>query len=266
MAEPVPMPDPRPFATYVVDKAAAPVIATAVHAGHDVRDELAGLLALDAAARLREEDPYTGEWTACAPARVVVHRSRFEVDVNRPPEKAVYRTPADAWGLEVWREPLSEDMVAASLSEYDTFYAVMKGICDAFVEKRGGFVLLDLHSYNHRRGGETAPVDDPAVNPEVNIGTGTLARERFSPVVDQATAIFAEAGFDVRENVKFRGGNLSAWVHANYPTGCALAIEFKKTWMDEWSGARDDGAHARIGETLAAVAAAVPAALRGALA
>jgi len=37
--------------------------------------------------------------------------------------------------------------------------------------------------------------------------------------------------------VRFRGGNLARWVHERYPhTGCALAIEVKKIFMDEWSG------------------------------
>ena len=30
-------------------------------------------------------------------------RSRFEVDLNRPREEAVYRVPEDCWGLDVWR-------------------------------------------------------------------------------------------------------------------------------------------------------------------
>jgi len=259
------MSEPHRFATYSVEESAAPVLASAIHAGHDIRADLAPLLALDDASRLREEDPFTAEWTACAPARMIVHRSRFEVDVNRPRESAVYRTPEDAWGLEVWREPLSESLVEESLREYDTFYAVMTGILDAFVERRGGFVLLDLHSYNHRRGGEDAVPDDPSANPEVNLGTGTLDRVRFAPVVETFLEAFGDAGFDVRENVKFRGGNLATWVHSRYPTGCVLAVEFKKTWMDEWTGERDADAHARIGEMLDGVVPLLAAALPKAL-
>jgi N-formylglutamate amidohydrolase len=244
------MPDARLFASYIVAESAVPVLASAIHAGHDVRDGLRSYLALDDAARLREEDPYTAEWTACAPTRIVVHRSRFEVDVNRPRDSAVYLTPAEAWGLDVWREALPGEMVATSLRHYDDFYAKVAQILDGIVERHGGFVLLDLHSYNHRRGGADAAADDPEANPEVNLGTGTLDRVRFARVVDTFVADLAEAGFDVQENVKFRGGNLAAWIHERYPTGCVLAIEFKKTWMDEWTGERDARAHVRIAETL----------------
>src|SRR5919106_606587 len=100
-----------------------PVVAVAVHDGHDVRPEVAVLLALDESQRLREEDPHTGEWTRIAPTRVIATRSRFEVDLNRPRDKAVYLRPEDAWGLQVWKEAPSAAMLARSLAEYDAFYA-----------------------------------------------------------------------------------------------------------------------------------------------
>jgi hypothetical protein len=36
-----------------------------------------------------------------APTHIIVTRSRFEVDLNRPRDKAVYRCAADAWNLDV---------------------------------------------------------------------------------------------------------------------------------------------------------------------
>ena len=61
---------------------------------------------------------------------------------------------------------------------------------------------------------------------------------------------------DVRENVRFRGGHLSRWCRRRYPdTGCVLAIEFKKVFMDEWTG-EPDVAH--ITESCAARSAASP--------
>jgi hypothetical protein len=61
---------------------------------------------------------------------------------------------------------------------------------------------------------------------------------------------------DVRENVKFKGGELSKWVHRTFPTtGCCLAVEFKKTFMNEWTGALDE---AHIAGLAAAVASTLP--------
>ena len=99
------------------------LVAAAIHHGHAVRKEVFELLALDEETRLREEDPYTGLLTEAAPTRLIGLRSRFEVDLNRPRDKAVYQTPEDAWGLKVWRTKLPQAVVDYSLAEYDAFYA-----------------------------------------------------------------------------------------------------------------------------------------------
>jgi len=68
---------------------------------------------------------------------------------------------------------------------------------------------------------------------------------------------------DVRENVRFKGGYLTQWVHERYPDrGCALAVELKKVYMDEWTGQPDDQ-HLR--QLVSAFSGAVPIML-GALA
>ena len=81
----------------------SPLVAVAIHNGHSVRGELVDLFALTDADMLREEDPFTGNWTSVAKNRIIVNRSRFEVDINRPRDKAVYITPEDAWGLHIWK-------------------------------------------------------------------------------------------------------------------------------------------------------------------
>jgi N-formylglutamate amidohydrolase len=186
----------------------------------------------------------------------VALRSRFEVDLNRPREKAVYRSPQDAWGLTVWKRKLPESVIAASLAEYDAFYAALRGVLEEIERDCGRFVVYDLHSYNHRRNGPDASAADSAANPQVNVGTGTMDRMRWAPIVDRFIADlrsydFADHRLDVRENVKFRGGYFSRWVHETFPrTGCALAIEFKKFFMDEWTGEADREIIRAIGDAL----------------
>lgn len=219
----------------------SPLIATAIHAGHTVRAEIAELLEIDAATRRREEDPYTERWTSVAPLGIIGTVSRFEVDLNRARAAAVYRTPVEAWGLQVWKQPLPEQVVERSLQRYDAFYTALRQRLDEAERRFGRFVVLDLHSYNHRRAGPAAAAADPAYNPDVNIGTGSLDRARWASVVDRfrngiVGFAYPSGRLDVRENVKFLGGHLSAWIHRTYPeSGCALAIEFKKFFMDEWT-------------------------------
>jgi hypothetical protein len=79
----------------------------------------------------------------------------------------------------------------------------------------------------------------------VNLGTGTVDRGRWGDVVDRFQEALSGATvggqrLDVRENVKFSGGYFCRWIHHTFPAqACALAVEFKKTFMDEWSGAVD---------------------------
>src|SRR5687767_12904233 len=87
-----------------------PIVATAIHAGHDLRPEVAELMRLDDDVRLREEDPYTDGWTSIAPNRVVVRRSRFEVDLNRSEDDAVCFVPEDCWDLKVWHGSVSTEV------------------------------------------------------------------------------------------------------------------------------------------------------------
>lgn len=233
-----------------------PVITVANHNGHALRPEVAALMALDAASRLREEDPFTDAWARIAPSSMVALRSRFEVDLNRPRQHAIYLTPEDAWGLEVWKTPPPASIVEASLAEYDAYYAALEQLCREKEARHGAFVVLDLHSYNHRRDGPEGPEADSEGNPEVNIGTGTMDRTRWGGVVDRFIGDLRAFDFlgrrlDVRENVKFVGRQFPKWVHTTFPdSGCAIAIEIRKFFMDEWTGALDPVAHDAIRRAL----------------
>jgi N-formylglutamate deformylase len=223
-----------------------PIVATSVHAGHGLRPEIAEAMVLDEAERFREEDPFTDRIAAVVPDRVITSRSRFEADLNRPRREAVYRSPEDCWGLDVWREGvLSDELFEGSLETYDAFYDALAPRLDALAE-RGPFVLLDVHSYNHRRDGADAPPAPRAENPEINVGTGSVDDDLFGPLVERFMGDIRQASsgsgpLDARENVAFEGRNLAWWVHDRYPrVGCVLALEFKKTFMDEWSGELDE--------------------------
>jgi N-formylglutamate amidohydrolase len=234
------------------------VVATAVHAGHELRPESAARIALDDTTRRREEDPYTDALTAAGDTAVIAHRSRFEVDLNRTRSEAIYRTPDEAWGHSLWTHELPADVVGRSLDTYDAFYATLARGLDELAT-RGRFVVLDIHSYNHRRAGADEAPAPAAENPEVNVGTGSLDRARWGRLVDRFVAELAASNvdghqLDVRENVRFRGGHLCRWVNSRYPAaGCALALEFKKTFMDEWTGAVDCGHLEALTDALRAV-------------
>lgn len=232
-----------------------PIIASAIHDGPGIRDDVQAVMALGVDERRREEDPLTGVWTGVVPTTIVGLRSRFEVDLNRLRDLAVYRTPEQAWGLRVWKQSPPLDLIDRSLAEYDSFYDSVGHLLNEKVRQHGQFVLFDLHSYNHRRDRPDAPSADPAANPEINLGTGTLlARTPWARLIDRFTSDFRSCKrpggtlYDVRENVKFLGGQFRRWIHERYPgVGCCLSIEMKKFFMDEWTGVPDQAEIDAIG-------------------
>ena len=232
---------------WTVQHGPGPVIATAIHDGHGLRSEIAAEMALSDDDRLREEDPFTGEAVRGVAQHVIAHRSRFEFDLNRDPENAVYRTPEQCWGLNVWKSgELDPELVQSSLDLHGRYYRMLGAMLDDIAERHGRFLVIDVHSYNYRRdgpGGKPTPQDQA---PDINIGTFSMPREEWSFLVDPLMEAMRDFDFngrrlDVRENVAFQGkGEQTRFVHRRYPgRGCAIALEFKKFFMDEWSGKPD---------------------------
>ena len=231
---------------WTLQRGDGPVAAAAIHDGHGLRAEVAALIALSDADRLREEDPFTGQAIVDVPTHIVAHRSRFEADLNRDAQTAVYRTPEQCWGLNLWRTPPGDDLVERSLEYHRRFYAAIAAVLDEIAADYPRFVLLDIHSYNHRRDGPEASPASAEGAPEINIGTFSMPRNDWAWLLDPLIQVmraydFGGRNLDVRENVAFQGrGELTRFVHERYPgVGCAIAVEFKKFYMDEWSGKPD---------------------------
>lgn len=245
-----------------------PVIATAIHAGHDLRPEVADAIAIDDEQRRYEEDPLTVRWVGLGDTSVVVHRSRFEVDVNRPRDGAVYPDAEAAWGLDVFGGPPDRSLVERSCRLHDGFYETFGELCERTAAAFGAFVVYDLHSYNHRRAGVGEPAAGLAGNPDINVGTASLDHERWGDVVDRFVQVAAQhevdgRPLDVRENVRFNGGYLVRWVHENFPgSGVGLALDVKKIHVDEHTGTPVDPILTELGRALAATVHPVVSALR----
>lgn len=226
---------------YTFIKGTSPIVATAIHEGHNTRTGLSELFNLDDTERLREEDPFTAKWLGVSDNNIIVHHSRFETDVNRSRDKSVYLKPGDAWGLKVWKNELPGDIAGASLAVYDDFYKQAKQYFDSLFKIHERIVVYDVHSYNHRREAKDITADAHE-NPEVNIGTKNMDYEIWKPLVTVITDTFKKFDYDgrhldVRENIKFKGGYFGQWLHEQYGKKiCPVSIEFKKFFMDEWTG------------------------------
>lgn len=242
---------------WTVSRAASPILATAIHDGHALEPSIAPCMALDGAGRLREEDPFTARMIAGVPNRITCNMSRFCVDLNRSIDSAVYREPSESWGLTVWQRPLNDTEIEGLRLLHRDYYAVLATVLSGLERRHGQFVVLDVHSYNHRRDGSNSPPTAPETAPDINIGTFSMDRARWATVIEafmDHCRSFRIGGreLDVRENVAFEGrGEQTRFIHERFPrTGCAIAIEFKKFFMDEWTGEPDDESIAEIASLL----------------
>jgi hypothetical protein len=219
---------------------------TAIHSGSRIRDDLKDKLEVSAGDRYREEDPGTDRLIEKMPIQVVALDSRFEYDVNRSAEKAIPLTPEMAWGLTVWNSSLTEEEISISLAKYREFHLLMDLVSAYLVKQVGGkggsgrAYIFDLHSYCYQRERREPWYENP--KPVINLGTEAINeavfRESINDLLLKLKKIRAEGRMiTVAENEVFRGGFLARRLSALHHDNLAVfAIEFKKIFMDEWSG------------------------------
>jgi N-formylglutamate deformylase len=218
-----------------------PVLALAIHHGHHLPSSLLPYTPISADTRYREEDPYTGDIAAYYANHIIIETSRFAVDLNRSPQRAIYLKPQDAWGLKVRSDDMPDSIVQELQDSYKNWYALLRYQMDRMLSQHPFVFVFDIHSYNHRRKGPDAEPDPQAENPDIILGRSNMISE-FYPLVDDLRERLDGQDFfghklDVRCDVKFPGGQLSRWLHDTYPERLiCIAVEFKKIFMDEHSG------------------------------
>jgi hypothetical protein len=205
-----------------------PKVATAIHDGHRVVDQLAARMNVTDEQRRFEEDPYTGAIAESFDISLKVLDSRYCCDLNRRPEHCIYE---EAWGHRVWKAPLERGEKQALIKRHAAYYRVVDALLKVLIEEFGSAVLYDLHSYNYRRL-EGAP-------PLFNIGSHFIDSSRFGAVVDHLTRELAAVelpGCETRAAVDevFQGkGYQAEFIRHHHPEVLCLPLEIKKVFMDE---------------------------------
>jgi len=216
-----------------------PWLGLAAHAGHRVREELIPKMGIDENERLYEEDAYVDYFISSAPIQIVGLDSRFEYDVNRARDHAVYLKPFESWGKKVWKTPPTKDELELSYQKYDEFHELL----DYFVEQMTGMfekiLVMDMHSYNYKR--QTYAGRANAL-PLFNLGTTAIDRTKHKPVIEKVLKHLGEISLpgipaSVAENDVFKGnGAIASAVASKYSDSLLLNIEVKKVYMNETTG------------------------------
>jgi uncharacterized protein (TIGR02421 family) len=209
-----------------------PYICFAIHNGGNFRTELREKLNISKMERWHEEDPYTWRFIESLPLRIVVHDSRYEYDLNRTPEDALYDT---AWGKKVWKSQLSEEEKLYSLQKHSDFYRVVDTLVLKLENDFGGALIYDIHSYNFKKYGGNSDY------PTFNIGTERIDpkyRKNINKFLKELEKIDLLPLYNrVAENEVFFGrGYLLSHIMSKFDKSLVYAVEIKKIYVDEESG------------------------------
>ncbi|NNF76320.1 MAG: hypothetical protein HKN00_14135 [Flavobacteriaceae bacterium] len=201
----------------------------AVHDGHHFRKELWENCLHSGYDRWYEEDPETKNMVASHPILIAGCDSRFEYDLNRPPEEAVFET---AWGKQLWREPLSVDAKELSLAKHNNFYRVVDALIAKVESKFGVCIVYDMHSYNWKRWDREVPT--------WNLGTSNIDNQRFGEMVQLWQQSLAEMNLPnkikstSKINDTFQGnGYFLKFITKNFNNTLVLATEIAKVYCNE---------------------------------
>ena len=202
----------------------------AVHDGHQFRKELWDNCIHTEYERWYEEDPETKEMVRSHPIVIAGCDSRFEYDLNRAPEDAVFDT---AWGKKLWHEPLSEENKMKSLKKHENFYKVVHALIAKLESKFGVAVVYDMHSYNWKRWDREVPT--------WNLGTSNVDNDRFGGTIELWRQALSELKLPhaikstSKINDTFQGnGYFLKYITKNFQNTLVLATEIAKVYCDEY--------------------------------
>ena len=209
-----------------------PYVCSSIHSGHKLTPALEKKCLISESDRLQEEDPYTDQMIDSFPITLVAMDSRFEYDLNRPPESCVYES---AWGKEVWKKPLTASQNDTSLVKHARYYRVLKALLTKLEERFGAVMLVDVHSYNWQiRKYDDAPV--------FNIGTSQVNVRRWRntlSVLEKKLRLITLPNLTttVERNAVFQGrGYQASFVREFFSNTLIIPLEVKKIFMDEENG------------------------------
>mgnify|MGYP000194537045 FL=1 len=156
--------------------------------------------------------------------------SRFEYDLNRPPEEAVFET---AWGKQLWKNPLPEVQKQTSLAKHNAFYKVVHALIETIETKYGIAIVYDMHSYNWQRWDREVPT--------WNLGTSNVDNNRFGEDIEAWRQSLSE--MSLTNNIKstalindtfFGNGYFLKFITNSFKNTLVLATEIAKVYCDEY--------------------------------
>ena len=213
-------------------------ICTAIHDGHQLRDELSEKCQLTAEQRLQQEDPYTGEMIASLPITLIALDSLFEYDLNQSTETCLHQQTVA--GETLWTTALTESQTQTSIAKHQMFYRVLAQIIKKIETLHGNCLVYDIHAYNYL---SSDPALAPALTPATfNISTKQINAKRWAPVVehwDKSLTKINLPNIDTHTAIDetiTEHNYLPQYVAEQFNNTLVLHTEVKKVYMNETTG------------------------------
>lgn len=207
-----------------------PYMCAAIHDGHQFRRELWSNCLHTEYDRWYEEDPETKRMIDTQPIVLAGMDSRFEYDLNRSPEEAVFET---AWGKQLWKNLLPSAMKQRSLDKHSNFYKVVDALMAQLEIQFTNCVVYDMHSYNWQRWDREVPT--------WNLGTTNIDNDRFGKMVELWRQSLSEINLpnNIKSTAKindtfFGNGYFLKHITNNFKNTLVLATEIAKVYCEEY--------------------------------
>lgn len=206
-------------------------VCAAVHDGHQFRKALWAKCLHSEYERWYEEDPETKSMIKDHPIVLAGRDSRFEYDLNRSPEEAVFET---AWGKALWKVPLNTYEKDLSLKKHQGFYRVVYTLLMKLESIHKTCIVYDMHSYNWKRWDREVPT--------WNLGTKNIDNPRFGNLIEEWRSMLSDLLLpnDIRQtaainNTFYGNGYFLKFITGYFNNTLVLATEIAKIYCDEYS-------------------------------
>jgi hypothetical protein len=205
-------------------------VCAAIHDGHQFRKDLWDNCLHTEYDRWYEEDPETKAMVQSHPIVIAARDSRFEYDLNRFPEEAVFET---AWGKQLWKQPLPAKEKAKSLQKHTDFFKVVEALISKLEDKFGACIVYDMHSYNWQRWDREVPT--------WNLGTSNIDNDRFGALIEswRQDLESIELPHQIKQTAKindtfYGNGYFLRFITNTFDHTLVLATEIAKVYCDEY--------------------------------
>ncbi|MEC4728516.1 flavohemoglobin expression-modulating QEGLA motif protein [Shewanella sp. D64] len=209
-----------------------PVVCTAIHTGHELREDRLKYCLLTAEERDSHEARLTYELIASQPITLSSLDSRLEYDLDYP--KALSTSYKLMTEQALWKRPLSATQRLISHNKHDAFFQIYTALITKLESLFGKVIVFDIKAYTPQEADTSAPLFD--------ISTTQIDMSRWQSVVNKFHSELTKTSVpnmdtSVALNVISRGmGYLTTHTNAHFDRTLVLAIHIKKVYLDAQNG------------------------------